>query len=180
RKEKRSQPSAQPLSSAFFLSSRENSRILSAPSPISFYSNYTTVIKQDISGDDGHACTVSTGPRWDTLGGNEGQWDRAESVYEQQARVAGRRSSLSYGEGGGWYEPPPGVQPSDLDLKRDPYSYQDSLYGQVYADRHNPRGMRKGSVPDLNHYERAPMAHRGSISHQDYYTHDPAVTPRPP
>ncbi|KAI3363301.1 hypothetical protein L3Q82_011930, partial [Scortum barcoo] len=111
---------------------------------------------------------------WDTLGGNEGQWDRAESVYEQQARVVGRRSSLSYGEGGGWYEPPPGVQPSDLDLKRDPYSYQDSLYG------HDPRGLRKGSVPDLNHYERVSMAHRGSIPHQDYYPHDPAMTPRPP
>ncbi|XP_054455777.1 C-terminal-binding protein 2a isoform X1 [Anoplopoma fimbria] len=117
---------------------------------------------------------------WDTLGGNEGQWDRSESVYEQQARVAGRRSSLSYGEGGGWYEPPPGVRPPDLDLKRDPYSYQDSLYGQVYAERQDPRGPRKGSVPDLNHYERAPMAHRGSISHQDYYPHDPAMTPRPP
>ncbi|XP_049456501.1 C-terminal-binding protein 2a isoform X2 [Epinephelus fuscoguttatus] len=117
---------------------------------------------------------------WDTLGGNEGQWDRAESVYEQQARVAGRRSSLSYAEGGGWYEPPPGVRPPDLDLKRDPYSYQESLYGQVYAERQDPRGLRKGSVPDLNHYERAPMAHRGSISHQDYYSHDPAMTPRPP
>ncbi|KAM7385456.1 hypothetical protein PAMP_001539 [Pampus punctatissimus] len=116
---------------------------------------------------------------WDTLGGNEGQWDRAESVYEQQARVAGRRNSLSYGEGGGWFEPPPGVRPPDLDLKRDPYSYQDSLYGQVYAER-DPRGLRKGSVPDLNHYERAPMAHRGSIPHQDYYSHDPAMTPRPP
>uniref|UniRef100_A0AAQ5YW75 C-terminal-binding protein 2 n=1 Tax=Amphiprion ocellaris TaxID=80972 RepID=A0AAQ5YW75_AMPOC len=117
---------------------------------------------------------------WDTLGGNEGQWERADSVYEQQARVAGRRSSLSYGEGGGWYEPPPGVRPPDLDLKRDPYSYQDSLYGQVYAERHDPRGLRKGSVPDLNHYERAPMAHRGSIPPQDYYSHDPAMTPRPP
>eukprot|EP00064_Thunnus_orientalis_P019961 superscaffoldBa00005247_g20092 len=113
-------------------------------------------------------------------GGNEGQWDKTESVYEQQARVAGRRSSLSYGEGGGWYEPPPGVRPPDLDLKRDPYSYQDSLYGQVYAERHDPRGLRKGSVPDLNHYERASMAHRGSIPHQDYYSHDPAMTPRPP
>ncbi|XP_071388793.1 C-terminal-binding protein 2a isoform X2 [Centroberyx affinis] len=117
---------------------------------------------------------------WDTLGGNEGQWDRAESLYEQQARVAGRRNSLSYGEGGGWYEPPPGVRPPDLDLKRDPYSYQDSLYGQGYAERHDTRGMRKGSVPELNHYERAPMAHRGSIPHQDYYSHDPAMTPRPP
>lgn len=114
---------------------------------------------------------------WDTLGGNEGQWDRpAESLYDHQARVAGRRSSLSYGEGGGWYEPPPGVRPPDLDSKRDPY-YQDPSYGQVYTD---PRGLRKGSVPDLNHYERAPMAHRGSISHQDYYPHDPAMTPRPP
>uniref|UniRef100_A0AAX7TMD9 C-terminal-binding protein 2 n=1 Tax=Astatotilapia calliptera TaxID=8154 RepID=A0AAX7TMD9_ASTCA len=117
---------------------------------------------------------------WDTLGGNEGQWERPDSVYEQQARVTGRRSSLSYGEGGGWYEPPAGVRLPDLDLKRDPYSYQDSLYGQVYAERHDPRGLRKGSVPDLNHYERVPMAHRGSIPHQDYYSHDPAMTPRPP
>ncbi|KAF1375617.1 hypothetical protein PFLUV_G00222060 [Perca fluviatilis] len=117
---------------------------------------------------------------WDTLGGNEGQWDRAESVYEQQARVASRRSSLSYGEGGGWYEPPSGVCPPDLDLKRDPYRHQDSLYGQLYTERQDPRGLRKGSVPDLNHYERAPMAHRGSIPHQDYYSHDPAITPRPP
>uniref|UniRef100_A0A3B4ALU4 C-terminal-binding protein 2 n=1 Tax=Periophthalmus magnuspinnatus TaxID=409849 RepID=A0A3B4ALU4_9GOBI len=114
---------------------------------------------------------------WDTLGGNEGQWDRTESAYEQQARIAGRRSSLSYGEGGGWYEPAPGVRPPDLDSKREVYSYQDSSYGQVYTD---PRGVRKGSVPDLNHYERGPMAHRGSISHQDYYSHDPAMTPRPP
>ncbi|XP_022619444.1 C-terminal-binding protein 2-like isoform X2 [Seriola dumerili] len=117
---------------------------------------------------------------WDTLGGNEGQWDRADGVYEQQARVAGRRSSLSYGEGVGWYEPPPGVRPPDPDLKRDLYSYQDSLYPQVYSERHDPRGLRKGSAPDLNHYERPPMAHRGSISHQDYYSHDPAMTPRPP
>ncbi|KAK2824421.1 hypothetical protein Q5P01_021596 [Channa striata] len=117
---------------------------------------------------------------WDTLGGNEGQWDRAESVYEQQARVAGRRSSLSYGEGAGWYDSPQGIRPPDLDLKRDPYSYQDCHYGQAYVERHNPRGLRKGSVPDLNHYDRVPMAHRGSIPHQDYYSHDPAVTPRPP
>uniref|UniRef100_H2RUN1 C-terminal-binding protein 2 n=1 Tax=Takifugu rubripes TaxID=31033 RepID=H2RUN1_TAKRU len=117
---------------------------------------------------------------WDTLGGNEGQWDRAESVYEQQARVAGRRSSLSYVEGGGWYEPSPGVRPPDLDLKRDPYSYQEAVYGQVYTDRQDPRGLRKSSVPDLNLYERASMAHRGSIPHQDYYPQDPAMTPRPP
>lgn len=118
---------------------------------------------------------------WDTLGGNEGQWERQfDSVYEQQAKVAGRRNSLSYVEGGGWFETPPGVCPPDLDLKRVPYSYQDSPYGQVYAERHNPRGLRKSSVPDLNHYERASMAHRASIPHQDYYSHDPAMTPRPP
>ncbi|CAG6016886.1 unnamed protein product, partial [Menidia menidia] len=115
---------------------------------------------------------------WDTLGGNEGQWERqCDSAYEQQqARLAGRRNSLSYGEGGGWYEAPPGVRPPELDLKRASYSYQDTPYGQVYAER----GLRKGSVPDINHYERAAMAHRGSISHQDYYSHDPAMTPRPP
>ncbi|XP_077960799.1 C-terminal-binding protein 2a isoform X2 [Gasterosteus aculeatus] len=117
---------------------------------------------------------------WDTLGGNEGQWDRSESVHEQQARLAGRRSSLSYGEGGAWYPPPQGVRPPDPDLKREPYSYQDSLYRPLYAERQDPRGLRKGSVPDLNHYEGASMAHRGSISHQDYYSHDPAMTPRPP
>ncbi|MEQ2203036.1 hypothetical protein XENOCAPTIV_023124, partial [Xenoophorus captivus] len=118
---------------------------------------------------------------WDTLGGNEGQWERqCESVYDQQARVAGRRNSLSYGEGGGWYEAPPGVRPPDLDLKRASYSHQDSSYGQVYTERHDLRGLRKSSVPDINHYERVPMAHRGSIPHQDYYSHDPAMTPRPP
>jgi len=116
---------------------------------------------------------------WDTLGGNDGQWDRTESVYEQQARVAARRNSLSYGEGGGWYESPPGVCPPDLDLKRDPYSHQDPLYGQGYPARHDPRVPRKGSVPNLNHYERPTMAHRGSIGHQDYYPipHDPAMPP---
>ncbi|XP_063730205.1 C-terminal-binding protein 2a isoform X3 [Eleginops maclovinus] len=116
---------------------------------------------------------------WDTLGGHEGQWERSESVYEQQARLASRRGSLSYGEGAGWLELPPGVRPSDLDLKREPYSYQDSLYAQVY-ERQDPRGLRKGSAPDLNNYERAQMARRGSIPHQDYYSHDPAMTPRPP
>ncbi|XP_067092613.1 uncharacterized protein [Osmerus mordax] len=114
---------------------------------------------------------------WDTLGGNEGQWDRGESVYEQQARLAGRRNSLSYGgDGGGWYEPPPGSRPPDLDLKREPLSYQDSLYSQGYAER----GTRKGSVPELNHYDRPSMAHRGSIGPQEYYPHDPTMSSRPP
>ncbi|XP_021172890.2 C-terminal-binding protein 2a isoform X3 [Fundulus heteroclitus] len=118
---------------------------------------------------------------WDTLGGNEGQWERqCDSAYDQQARLAGRRNSLSYSEGGGWYEAPPGVRPPDLDLKRASYSHQDSSYGQVYTERLDPRGLRKSSVPDIGHYERVPMAHRGSIPHQDYYSHDPAMTPRPP
>uniref|UniRef100_A0A8C6WTA2 C-terminal-binding protein 2 n=1 Tax=Neogobius melanostomus TaxID=47308 RepID=A0A8C6WTA2_9GOBI len=99
---------------------------------------------------------------WDTLGGNEGQWDRtAESVYEHQARVAGRRSSLSYGEGGGWYEPPPGVRPPDLDSKRDPY-YQDPSYGQVYSD---PRGLRKGYYRPEHH---PPPLHALSRSGSQY------------
>ncbi|XP_030636852.1 C-terminal-binding protein 2a [Chanos chanos] len=118
---------------------------------------------------------------WDTLGGTEGQWDRGESVYEQQARIATRRNSLTYGgdAGGTWYEPPPGMRPPDLDLKREPYSYQDSMYNQGYSQE--PRGMRKSSVPELNsHYERPPIAHRGSLQPQDYYHHDPAMLPRPP
>ncbi|XP_070980450.1 uncharacterized protein [Oncorhynchus clarkii lewisi] len=119
---------------------------------------------------------------WDTLGGNEGQWAGGESVFDQQGRIAGRRNSLSYGaEGGGYYETPPGMRPPDLDLKRDPYSYQDSLYSQQgYAT--DPRGMRKGSVPELNNYDRPPMtnSHRGFIASQDYYPHDPAMAPRPP
>uniref|UniRef100_A0A3Q2TQP0 C-terminal-binding protein 2 n=1 Tax=Fundulus heteroclitus TaxID=8078 RepID=A0A3Q2TQP0_FUNHE len=118
---------------------------------------------------------------WDTLGGNEGQWERqCDSAYDQQARLAGRRNSLSYSEGGGWYEAPPGVRPPDLDLKRASYSHQDSSYGQVYTERLDPRGLRKSSVPDIGHYERVPMSHRGSNPHQDYYSHDPAMTPRPP
>ncbi|XP_036841229.1 histone acetyltransferase p300 isoform X2 [Oncorhynchus mykiss] len=119
---------------------------------------------------------------WDTLGGNEGQWSGGESVYDHQGRIAGRRNSLSYrGDRGGYYEPPPGVRPPDLDLKRDPYSYQDSLYSQQgYAA--DPREMRKGSVPELNHYDRPTMAHshQGSVVSQEYYPHDPAMAPRPP
>ncbi|ROJ78836.1 hypothetical protein DPX16_15361 [Anabarilius grahami] len=119
---------------------------------------------------------------WDTLGGNEGHWERSDSVYEQQARMAGRRNSLSYGAdtGGGWYEPPPGVRPPDLDLKREPDSYQQSLYNQGYLDRPDPRNIRKSSVPELNsHYDRPSMANRGSLPHHDYYQQDPGMPPRP-
>ncbi|XP_036403058.1 uncharacterized protein LOC118790261 [Megalops cyprinoides] len=117
---------------------------------------------------------------WDALGGNEGQWD-GEGSYEQHARIAGRRNSLTYGgDGGGWYEPPPGARPPDPELKREPYSYQDSLYSQGYTDRHEQRAMRKSSVPELNsHYDRQVLAARSPLPPQDYY-HDPALAPRPP
>ncbi|XP_039537712.1 C-terminal-binding protein 2a isoform X6 [Pimephales promelas] len=96
--------------------------------------------------------------------------------------MAGRRNSLSYGAdtGGGWYEPPPGVRPPDLDLKREPDSYQQSLYNQSYLDRPDPRNIRKSSVPELNsHYDRHSMANRGSQPHHDYYQQDPGMPPRP-
>ncbi|KAI7804955.1 C-terminal-binding protein 2, partial [Triplophysa rosa] len=119
---------------------------------------------------------------WDTLGGNETDWERSESIYEQQARMAGRRNSLSYGRdaGGGWYEPPAGVRPPDLDLKIEPESYQESLYNQGYLDCPNIRNIRKSSVPELNsHYDRLPVAHRGSLLPHDYYQQDPGISPRP-
>nr|AAX20023.1 ribeye a protein [Danio rerio] len=119
---------------------------------------------------------------WDTLGGNEGHWERSDSVYEQQARMAGRRNPLSYGAdaGGGWYEPAPGVRPPDLDLKREPEAYQESLYNQGYLDRPDPRNIRKSSVPELNsHYDRPPIAHRGTLPPHDYYQQDPGMPSRP-
>ncbi|XP_016129574.1 extensin-like [Sinocyclocheilus grahami] len=119
---------------------------------------------------------------WDTLGVNEGHWERSDSVYEQQARMAGRRNSLSYGAdaGGGWYEPPPGLRPPDLDLKQEQDSYQESLYNQGYLDRPDPRNIRKSSVPELNsHYDRPPMAHRGSLPPHDYYQQESGMPPRP-
>uniref|UniRef100_A0A6Q2X3G9 C-terminal-binding protein 2 n=2 Tax=Esox lucius TaxID=8010 RepID=A0A6Q2X3G9_ESOLU len=119
---------------------------------------------------------------WDTLGGNEAQWAGGESFYDHQGRLAGRRNSLSHGgDGGGYYEALSGVRPPDLDLKRDPCSYPDPLYSQQYYTT-DPRGARKGSVPELNHYDRSAMAHghHESIPSQDYYTHDPAMAPRAP
>ncbi|XP_031435075.1 altered inheritance of mitochondria protein 3-like [Clupea harengus] len=124
---------------------------------------------------------------WDTLGGPECQWgpERVpESMYDQQqGRLSVRRNSVSYGSeaagGQGWYEPPSGVHPPDLDLKRDPYSYQESLYSQGFVDRQDPRAMRKCSVPELNsHYNRPPVANCGTLPPQDYYPQDPALTPR--
>ncbi|KAG5266873.1 hypothetical protein AALO_G00237210 [Alosa alosa] len=131
---------------------------------------------------------------WDTLGGPECQWGPIgqESIYDQQhqhqqqqGRMSVRRNSISYGSevvggGQGWYELPPGARPPDLDLKREPFSYQESLYSQTgFAERQDPRAMRKCSVPELNsHYERPPVAHRGTLPTQDYYQQDPALTPR--
>ncbi|XP_052386450.1 uncharacterized protein LOC127933467 isoform X2 [Carassius gibelio] len=119
---------------------------------------------------------------WDTLGGNEGHWEHSDGVYEPQARMAGRRNSLRYGTdaGGGWYEPPPGVRPPDLDLKRGQDSYQESLYKQGYLDRPDPRNVRKNSVPELNsHYDRPAMAHRGSLARHNYYQQDSGMPQRP-
>ncbi|XP_065110077.1 C-terminal-binding protein 2a isoform X5 [Paramisgurnus dabryanus] len=118
---------------------------------------------------------------WDTLGGNESHWERNDSVYEQQARMAGRRNSLSYGgdAGGGWYESSPGVRPPDLDLKREPEAYQESLYNQGYLDCPNYRNIRKNSVPELNSNYDRPPAHRSSLQPHDYYQQDPGVPPRP-
>ncbi|XP_015202291.2 C-terminal-binding protein 2a isoform X2 [Lepisosteus oculatus] len=119
---------------------------------------------------------------WDAAGWYEGHWD-GESAYSYQPGAAGRRNSLTYGGdgGGGWYEPALGVRPGDLELKRDPYSYQDSLYDQGYPERHDRRPLRKSSVPDLNnHYDRHAMAARSSLPPQDYYQHDPTLAARPP
>ncbi|XP_016395223.1 basic salivary proline-rich protein 3-like [Sinocyclocheilus rhinocerous] len=70
--------------------------------------------------------------------------------------------------------------PPDLDLKREQDSYQESLYNQGYLDHPDPRNIRKSSVPELNsHYDRPPMAHRGSLPPHDYYQQDSGMSPRP-
>lgn len=114
---------------------------------------------------------------WNVLGGNESQWERSGNMYEQQNRTTDRRNSFG-GDAGGWYEPPTGVCPSDMNMKREPY--QVSLYNQS-VNRQDPCSMRKSSVPELNsHYDRPPMAHRGSLTPLDPYQQDPAVFSRPP
>ncbi|MBN3290065.1 CTBP2 protein, partial [Polypterus senegalus] len=136
--------------------------------------------------------SIGRSQSWDAAGWYEGNWD-TESGYDYHPRLPGRRSSLTYGAdgrsgGGSWYEPPLGVQPSDLELKREPYSYHEALYDQNYPDRYDRRPIRKSSVPDLNsHYERqaaaAPtgaMIGRGSLPPQDYYHHEPALATHPP
>lgn len=117
---------------------------------------------------------------WDVLGGNENQWERRENMYEQQNRIADRRNSFG-GDAGGWYEPPTGVCPYDMNMKREPYHYQGSLYNPNYVNLPDPCSMRKSSVPEVNsHYDHPPMAHRGSLTPLDPYQQDPPVFSRPP
>lgn len=117
---------------------------------------------------------------WDVLGGNESQWERSENMYEQQNRTTDRRNSFR-GDAENLYEPPTGVRPSDMDMKREPYHYQLSLYNQNYVDRPDPCKMRKNSVPELNsHYEYPTMSHRVSLTPLDPYQQDPAVFSRSP
>lgn len=116
---------------------------------------------------------------WDVLGGNESQWDRNENMYEQQNRTTDRRNSFG-GNAGAWYEPPTGVCPSEMNIKREPYHYQVSFYDQNYMNRPDSCSMRKSSVPELNsHYDRPPMAHCGSLTPLDPYQPDPTVLSRP-
>ncbi|XP_053365702.1 C-terminal-binding protein 2a isoform X2 [Clarias gariepinus] len=116
---------------------------------------------------------------WDVLGGNESHWEHSENMYDQQTRTTDRRNSFG-GDAGGWYEPLAGVRSSEMDMKREPYHYQGSLYNPNYLDRSDPRSMRKSSVPELNsHYDRSPMAGRGSLTPLDPYHQDSAVLSRP-
>ncbi|XP_028845551.1 uncharacterized protein LOC114795959 isoform X1 [Denticeps clupeoides] len=122
---------------------------------------------------------------WDTLGGTECQWERGtENVYEQQNHLASRRNSLSYC-GNGMRGPAwngrqhSGAHPPDLDLKRAPCTYQDTVYNPGFMELQDVKGRRKCSVPEFtNHFERPPVVHRSSVSHQNYYQQDPGIFPR--
>lgn len=109
---------------------------------------------------------------WDASGWYEGAWE-GENAFEYQ-RPPGRRSSLTYGGEGGWYEPP-GLRANDIilqggaELKQEAYPYQDAAFA--------PGPLRKGSVPDFTYCDRqAVMAGRGT---QDYYS-DPSLAARSP
>ncbi|MGH0159045.1 UNVERIFIED_CONTAM: hypothetical protein FKN15_038808 [Acipenser sinensis] len=129
--------------------------------------------------------SIGRSQSWDAAGWYEGNWE-GENSYQYHPRAPRRRNSLTYGGdgGGGWDEPPPELRWNELELRREPYSYHDSLYDQGYPERHEHRPVRKSSVPDLNsYYERqadAAMTGRGSLPPQDYYHHDPAIAARPP
>ncbi|XP_065528521.1 C-terminal-binding protein 2 isoform X1 [Lathamus discolor] len=110
---------------------------------------------------------------WDAAGWYEGNWE-SENAFEYQ-RLPGRRSSLTYGSEGGWYEPP---RANDItlqggaELKQEAYPYQDNTFP--------PGPLRKGSVPDFAYCDRqAAMAGRGSLPPQDYYS-DPSLAARSP
>ncbi|XP_033882622.3 uncharacterized protein LOC117415855 isoform X4 [Acipenser ruthenus] len=129
--------------------------------------------------------SIGRSQSWDAAGWYEGNWE-GENSYQYHPRAPRRRNSLTYGGdgGGGWDEPHPELRWNELHLKREPYSYHDSLYDQGYPERHEHRPVRKSSVPDLkSYYERqadAAMTGRGSLPPQDYYHHDPAIAARPP
>ncbi|XP_050161296.1 C-terminal-binding protein 2 isoform X1 [Myiozetetes cayanensis] len=110
---------------------------------------------------------------WDAAGWYEGNWE-SENAFEYQ-RPLGRRSSLTYGGEGGWYEPPRAneiVLQGGAELKQEAYPYQDAAFA--------PGPLRKGSVPDFTYCDRpAAMAGRGSLPPQDYYS-DPSLSARSP
>lgn len=110
---------------------------------------------------------------WDAAGWYEGNWE-SENAFEYQ-RPPGRRSSLTYGGEGGWYEPPRAndiILQGGAELKQEAYPYQDAAFA--------PGSLRKGSVPDFTYCDRqAAMAGRGSLPPQDYYS-DPSLSARSP
>ncbi|KAM6306456.1 uncharacterized protein AAHN32_004422 [Aegotheles albertisi] len=110
---------------------------------------------------------------WDAAGWYEGTWE-GENTFEYQ-RLPGRRSSLSYGSEGGWYEPPRAndiILQGGAELKQEAYPYQDAAFA--------PGPVRKGSIPDFTYCDRqAAMAGRGCLPPQDYYS-DPSLAARSP
>ncbi len=120
---------------------------------------------------------------WDTLGGNEVIGSAATVFYEQQARMAGRRNSLSYGADAGGGD----GRSHRLECVLLTWIWngsktptRKSLYKQGYLDRPDPHNIRKSAVPELNsHYNRPTMAPRGSLTPHDYYQQDSGMPPRP-
>ncbi|XP_033882624.3 uncharacterized protein LOC117415855 isoform X3 [Acipenser ruthenus] len=146
------------------------------------HADHHEVVRPDLSQQ---STSIGRSQSWDAAGWYEGNWE-GENSYQYHPRAPRRRNSLTYGGdgGGGWDEPHPELRWNELHLKREPYSYHDSLYDQGYPERHEHRPVRKSSVPDLkSYYERqadAAMTGRGSLPPQDYYHHDPAIAARPP
>ncbi|XP_041123788.1 uncharacterized protein LOC121325404 isoform X1 [Polyodon spathula] len=126
--------------------------------------------------------SIGRSQSWDAAGWYEGNWE-GESSYQYHPRAPRRRNSLTYrGDGGGgWDELPSELRRNELELKREPYSFNDY---QGYPERHEHRPVRKSSVPDLNSYYKrqadTAMTGRCSVAPQDYYHHDPAIAVQPP